>query len=321
MKKKVTRTIVGIDGSNLAFRYFAIPNPSFPPMVSLLNDIAFLCDKLRATDLFIAWEGLRSRHPRQRIYPDYKANRDSKMNDYKVKDIKRQMEKFDFHIGNAIPARQLRIDYLEADDSLALLAKHYYNKGEEYVVVLSTTDQDYYQLINDRVFMWNSKKKTLLTKSDIRRDYGMENPQNFAWIKAVAGDPADNIHGIKGIGIKTFLKMVADILPSDKLWTPDQIKDRLKSCKKPFKFEDIEKYYQIVQLQECLHPRGKMYFDSIIELDNSRPYDDLHFAKTMEMLHENFNGYSSRYIGNISTVMAELSQRKTVMKSLEGMNI
>jgi len=94
-----------------------------------------------------------SRNPRRKIYPEYKANRDDGEKDYRVKDIKKQIEKFDFHVGKALPIKQLRIDHLEADDSLALLAKHYYNLGEEYVVILSSGDQDYYQLINDRVFV------------------------------------------------------------------------------------------------------------------------------------------------------------------------
>jgi len=308
-KKKV---ILGIDGSNLAFRYLSIPNPTYPPLVAMMNDIAMLSRKTNAVEIFIAWEGVKSRHPRRQIFPDYKANRDNTKHDYRIKDIKRQIAKFDYHVGRALPVRQLRIDFLEADDGLALMAQHYYNKSDEYVVILSSGDQDYYQLINDRIFVWNSRRKHLYTKHDMLVEFGLENPENFAWFKAIGGDASDNIPGIKGVGPKTCEKLFADILSDPERWKWSDIKERLKSVKKPYRPEDIESYYRIVQLQEALHSKGLFYFNQIIESVEYREFNSKIFEQEMALLHEKFTSYSSRYLYSISAEMRAFSIRKAM---------
>jgi 5'-3' exonuclease len=310
-KKKV---ILGIDGSNLAFRYLSIPNPTYPPLVAMMNDISMLSRKTNAVEIFIAWEGVRSRNPRRQIFPDYKSNRDNqdRAKDYRIKDIKKQIEKFDHHVGKVLPVRQLRIDFLEADDGLALMAKHYYNKSDEYVIILSSTDQDYYQLINDRVFIWNSKRKQLVTKIDMLREFGLVNPENFAWFKAIGGDTSDNIPGIKGVGPKTCQKLFADILHSLDRWTWDDVRKRLQAIKKPFRPEDIESFYRIVQLQEVLHPTGLLHFQNIIKETEYKEFDEKSFCTEMALLHEGFSSYSSKYLYSISAEMNNFSIRRAM---------
>jgi len=76
--------------------------------------------------------------------------------------------------------RQLRIDYLEADDSLALLSRHYYSASENNVVILVSTDKDYYQLVNERVFVFDPKKRILHTPKGLFEEFGIKNPKNHA---------------------------------------------------------------------------------------------------------------------------------------------
>jgi len=48
------KKILAIDGSNMAFRYLSIPNPTYPPLVSMLNYICKLIVKLKPDEVFIA---------------------------------------------------------------------------------------------------------------------------------------------------------------------------------------------------------------------------------------------------------------------------
>jgi len=49
--------------------------------------------------------------------------------------------------------------------------------------------------------------------------FGLKNPANFAWLKAIAGDKSDNIPGIPKVGPKTFTKLFSEILDSEHIWS------------------------------------------------------------------------------------------------------
>ena len=316
MKTKNRRTIIGIDGTNVAFRYLAIQNPSYPPIVSMLNDISKICTNLKPDELFIAWEGLKSRDARRKIFPDYKANRDvDNKYSFSIKEIKKQVEVFDQYIAKALPMRQLRIDYLEADDSLALLSRHYYSASENNVVILVSTDKDYYQLVNERVFVFDPKKRILHTPKGLFEEFGIKNPKNHAWIKAICGDPADNIPGVKGIGFKTFGKLLGDLMISDDVWTVDQIQERMNTWKKPVNMNEIEIFFQIIQLHKTLTLEGLSQFNSILTEDFDYEFNDIEFGVIMEQIHKDFIRYNNSMIKRIAIAMNEFVIRKQIERN------
>ena len=49
------------------------------------------------------------------------------------------------------------MNHLEADDCLALTAKHLYKQNEENVITIITSDHDYIQLSNERINLINLK--------------------------------------------------------------------------------------------------------------------------------------------------------------------
>jgi len=96
---------------------------------------------------------LDSRKERCKLYPEYKANREELRKKDSVKKVLEGMQLFEYEVGKALPVRQLKIDHLEADDSIALLSRYYYTNDQHSATILVSSDQDYLQLINDRVFI------------------------------------------------------------------------------------------------------------------------------------------------------------------------
>lgn len=96
----------------------------------------------------------------------------------------------------------------EADDVLGTLSRMGEEAGME--VYLLTGDRDSLQLISEHttIVLMKNKEDVLYTPMQFRADYGIT-PQQFVDMKALMGDPSDNIPGVEGIGEKTALKLIA----------------------------------------------------------------------------------------------------------------
>ncbi|MGQ9510318.1 MAG: DNA polymerase I [Thermaceae bacterium] len=92
----------------------------------------------------------------------------------------------------------------EADDVLGTLARKAEERGLE--VVILTGDRDLFQLVSDRVSVL-LPDGTRLTPKEVKERYGVS-PENWVAFRALAGDPSDNIPGVKGIGPKTAAQLL-----------------------------------------------------------------------------------------------------------------
>ncbi|MCL2401408.1 MAG: DNA polymerase I [Oscillospiraceae bacterium] len=99
----------------------------------------------------------------------------------------------------------------EADDILGTLAKKCTDAGCECVIV--TGDKDALQLVSDftRIKHVKSQKGQTITKdyteSAFVEEYGFT-PEKMIDLKALMGDPSDNIPGVAGVGEKTAMDLV-----------------------------------------------------------------------------------------------------------------
>ncbi|MCL2409208.1 MAG: DNA polymerase I [Oscillospiraceae bacterium] len=99
----------------------------------------------------------------------------------------------------------------EADDILGTLAKKCTDAGCECVIV--TGDKDALQLVSDftRVKHVKSQKGQTITKDYTEtafvEEYGFT-PEKMIDLKALMGDPSDNIPGVAGVGEKTAMDLV-----------------------------------------------------------------------------------------------------------------
>ena len=98
------------------------------------------------------------------------------------------------------------IDKIEADDTIAYIAHKLLDKE----VTIMSADQDFLQLVNDRITVWSPTKKKFYTPRMVIDDYGVP-AHNFLMYKILMGDKSDNLEGIKGLGPKKMTKVIPEI--------------------------------------------------------------------------------------------------------------
>jgi len=79
-----------------------------------------------------------------------------------------------------------------------------------------SVDQDFLQLVNDRITVWSPTKKKFYTPRMVEADYGIP-AHNFLMYKVLMGDKSDNITGVKGLGPKKLPKILPDLLTQQTL--------------------------------------------------------------------------------------------------------
>ena len=95
----------------------------------------------------------------------------------------------------------ISIPNVEADDVIAEIAK--YKKNSK--ITIMSTDQDFMQLVDDRVRVWSPMKKKTYDKERVIDEFGVH-PNNFILQKIISGDSSDNIPGVNRFGNKTVIK-------------------------------------------------------------------------------------------------------------------
>lgn len=200
-------------------------------IVGFLYTLGVAIRTLRPTRVFVVLDGKNSSSRRKKIFPDYKANRGAgtRLNrahqwadeEEERKQMQYQMLRIIKYLKN-LPVTFVLIDNIEADDSIASLVDLYKQREDLQELFIVSSDKDFYQLIDDRVKVWNPIKKQIVNKDDFVKLYNMQ-PYNFALLKSLMGDKSDNIPGIKGLGPKTiakhyeFLKEHIKYMPDDVL--------------------------------------------------------------------------------------------------------
>ncbi len=98
----------------------------------------------------------------------------------------------------------------EADDIIGTLSKKVL-EDDEFVATIISSDKDLLQLVNNQVDMKLLKQKGFIRYNPVTffAEYKIE-PIRIIDLKALAGDSSDNIPGVKGIGEKTALNLLAE---------------------------------------------------------------------------------------------------------------
>ena len=218
----VNNRVLIVDGLNLYLRAFAVNgalNENGVPVGGLtgfLRSLAYAIREVNPTRVIVVYDGQGGSQRRRKIHPEYKANRkpgkritrwDAFKNATEEKDamkiqFSRLIEYLDF-----LPINVISIDKIEADDTIAYIA---HTLLDEDVTILSA-DQDFLQLVNERITVWSPTKKKFYTPRMVEADYGVP-AHNFLMYKVLMGDKSDNIEGVKGLGPKKLPKIVPDLL-------------------------------------------------------------------------------------------------------------
>lgn len=141
---------------------------------------------------------------RKKENTEYKANREGGSQD--------QYSDMDLLIQEILPAlgfNPVGVPGYEADDVIATISRKAIAYKEVYIL---TCDKDLLQLVNSKVkvILFNSAKKIQVMDTDgVTECFGVP-PEEVKYFKALAGDSSDNVAGIKGIGPKTAVKIIAE---------------------------------------------------------------------------------------------------------------
>jgi 5'-3' exonuclease len=90
----------------------------------------------------------------------------------------------------------------EADDLIASYATQL--PGEIYIVAY---DKDFFQLINDRIFLWDYRKTIKIDRQWVYEKYGVY-PEQMVDFWCLVGDMSDNLFGVSGIGKKRAAQLL-----------------------------------------------------------------------------------------------------------------
>jgi DNA polymerase-1 len=206
--------LVLIDAHSLIYQVFhAIPEMSSPKglptnaIFGFARDLLFLRDEKRPTYLVVAFD-LPTPVFRSTIYPEYKAHRKPMPDDLQLQipEIHRLIDAFN------IP--RIAVDGFEADDVMATLAKAASARGSR--ALLCTSDKDCRQLLDDRVQIYNLRKKQTFGRDELQKDWGIA-PEQVVDYQSLVGDSVDNVPGVPGVGDKTAAKLLQDFGTLDNL--------------------------------------------------------------------------------------------------------
>ena len=110
----------------------------------------------------------------------------------------------------ALQIPQLRVAGVEADDVIATLASSAGAEGWDVIVV--TGDRDAFQLIDDRVSVYYTRRGISdtvdATPEWLEGRYGVR-PDQYLEYASLRGDSSDNLPGVPGVGEKTAAKLIA----------------------------------------------------------------------------------------------------------------
>lgn len=143
------------------------------------------------------WD-VRGKNFRHELYADYKANRPPM-----PEEIGMQLPHVK-EIMSAMGISQIELEGYEADDVIASIVNDM--QGQADIMIISG-DKDFIQLLSPSVTIWDPMKDEYLTVSSVMNELGIA-PQTFVDVLALAGDSADNIPGVPGIGRKTALDLI-----------------------------------------------------------------------------------------------------------------
>ncbi|MDC3023664.1 DNA polymerase I [Pelagibacteraceae bacterium] len=203
MNKK-SRLIL-VDGSAYIFRaYYGLPpmnradGTPINAVFGFTNMLVKLIEDYSNDKMIVIFDAARENF-RNKIFPEYKANRGDAPDDLipQFPLIRECVKSFN------IP--QLEIEGFEADDLIAT----YVNLAEKDKIetIIVSSDKDLMQLVGKNVTMLDPMKNKKIEIKDVEEKFGVQ-PGKVIFIQALTGDKVDNIPGAPGIGPKTASQLI-----------------------------------------------------------------------------------------------------------------
>jgi DNA polymerase-1 len=216
----MNKKLVLIDGHALLFRaYYAFPaslttseGEIIHAVYGFTSILLNVIRELRPTHIVVSFD-LGKPTFRHETFKEYKANRDETPQDLI------DQEKRLHQVVKVLNMPVFTKKGYEADDVIGTIAQKAKKEGIDTIIV--TGDKDALQLVDDdptdtknpgsvSVYMpgRGGKASTRYDEAMVEEKFGGLEPEQIVDLKGLAGDPSDNIPGVKGIGPKTATKLL-----------------------------------------------------------------------------------------------------------------
>jgi len=272
----VNETVLLIDGLNSFIRGFSC-SPAMNDngdhiggISGFLKTIAFTIRQFKPSRCIIVFDGKGGSSRRKKKFPAYKDRKSPKTRlnrAYDFQTVDEEIDSMNLQLMRVVqyieylPLTILNMDDVEADDVIAYIATEILSENpNNKSVIISSTDRDYLQLIDERVKVWNPTRKIYFDEITVHNEYKI--PQhNFLMYRILDGDKSDGIPGIRGIGFKTIQKKLPILLSDTKITIESLLEyvssnnDDSKLFKTILASKDIlERNYDLMQLNKVDMP-------------------------------------------------------------------
>lgn len=203
-----------------------------------LRDAVQFSERLGTSHLVFAFDEGASK--RKQFFPEYKARRHNRTEEEQAirVDLHRQLRTLQNELLPAIGWKNVfSANGYEADDVIASICQK--SLGNDEAIIVSR-DHDLFQLIDEKISMWDPQKKQCVTARSFRSLWGVS-PSQWVNVKAIAGCSSDEIPGVKGVGDVTaikYLKGGGSVVLREKIDAhvrSDDMKRNLKLVTLPYK--------------------------------------------------------------------------------------
>lgn len=220
-----------------------------------------LCRIISPDLVVVIWDGQGGSQKRKSQNKNYKAGRkplrlnrtDVFLTEKEIDNNKLWQQLRVIEYINQTPIVQFMEDNVEADDVISYVKN--LDEFESWQKVIVSSDKDFFQLLDKETILYRPTQGEMLNENRILDRYEIH-PNNFALARAIAGDPSDNLRGIKGAGLSTvskrfpFLKNEKCYLVKDLLeYALENENSNLKIYERMVENSDLVKQnYSIMQL-------------------------------------------------------------------------
>ncbi|MDX8387432.1 MAG: DNA polymerase I [Ghiorsea sp.] len=198
--------LVLIDGPNYVFRAFHavkhnLANSKGQPTNAVFGYVQMvrgIVKDLSPTHVAVVFDPKGGTF-RNQMYKEYKAHRPPM-----PEDLAAQWQ-YVFDVTDGFNLPRVCVQNYEADDVIATLSRQ--AEAKDWDVTIVSTDKDLMQLVGDKVWMLDTMRRKEYGYDEVVEKWGV-GPDKIQDLLALAGDSADNIPGVPGIGPKTALELI-----------------------------------------------------------------------------------------------------------------
>lgn len=297
-------SLVLIDGNPLMWRAAYAKSEEYicEGIITFFFDIV---KKFEGADVLLFWDAGKSRW-RTECYPEYKAQRQARKDTFDLAEMgeqKKQARRILSYFG----VRDFVVPGVEADDLIAWFSEYYAKEYDR--IVIASRDHDLWQLITDKIIVYDPKERLIHDKSSVVSHMGMA-PSLIADYKAICGDVSDNIKGVKGVGPGTALPLLQahgglDVLLNEK---ESELRKKAKTQKILTQYEELSLSYRLVKCPTLLELPYVMSNEEIellkldlkkeVVVDSFKAQIELEILGNFYRIHSTFlSGLSERMVG------------------------